>query len=111
MGRSQHSKADSGKILIQEVHTEDVVEEPIEPEHVRSKFKTLQEWLINICNNNKPKKSIAEFYVNFSESSGNYTIFLWGVNTYAEGKNRSITRIEFQPLNMYNNLAEKEYNN
>lgn len=112
MARSEQPKSDSEKVVIQHIsfeHIEEDVEPP--PPHFTSKFKTLQDWLFNICENDKPKKSIAEFRVNFFESSGEYTLFLIGVNTYKEGKNRSITRIEFEPSNMYFNLPKSDYKN
>jgi hypothetical protein len=106
-------KADSGKIVLQQVIIEDIVEEPIAPMDIKSKFKTLQEWLFNICDNDKPKKSIQKFNINIthSEPSGDYAICLWGVNTYDEGKKRSITRIDFMPTNMYYKIPKKIYKN
>lgn len=113
MGRTRQPKGTSGKTVIEHVFIEDIVEDPTIPAHINSKFKTVQEWLNNICDNAKPEKSIQKFNINiaFSESSGDYIIFLWGVNTYNESKNRSVTKIEFEPSNMYFKLAKKEYDN
>lgn len=40
-----------------------------------------------------------------------YTLVLVGENTYDEEKNRSITRIEFEPTNMYFELPKTYYKN
>ena len=111
MGRSQQKKGYSGKTFVQEVHVEVIVEDPTDPPHIKSKFKTLQDWLYNICDNDWPGKSIDKFNINISHSdpTGDYTIFLYGVNTYAEGENRFITRIEFELLHMYYKFPKKEY--
>jgi hypothetical protein len=113
MGQSQKMKGDSVKTSAEYVIVEDIVEEPTIPMHIKSKFKTLQDWLYNICDNDEPKKSIQKFNINIihSEPSGDYAICLWGVNTYNEGKNRSVTRIDFTPTNMYFKIPKKEYKN
>jgi hypothetical protein len=103
---------DSGKVRVQEVQLE-VVEDDVEPPplHLTSRFKTLQDWLYNICDKDKPQKPIAKCKFGLFESPNNYTLVLFGVNTYDEGKNRSITRVEFEPANMYFKLPETYYEN
>lgn len=112
MAQSQQPKDDSGKTVVHEV-TLQVVEDEIEPPppHLITKFKSLQEWLTDIFENDKPKKSIAKYKFALFESPNNYTIALIGVNTYNERQNRSVTRIEFEPANMYFKLPEKEFEN
>lgn len=112
MAYSQQPKKDSGKVITQTVTlqvSEDEIEPPLPP--LTTKFKSLQDWLINICDNEKPKESIAKYKFELFESPNDYTIALIGVNTYNEGQNRSEIRIEFEPANMYFKLPEKEYKN
>ncbi len=53
-------KIDAGKVVVQDVVIEDVVDDvPPPPPHLTSNFKTLQDWLFNICDTEKPEKSIA----------------------------------------------------
>ena len=105
-------KNDPGKARVQEVQFE-VVEDDVEPPppHLTSRFKTWQDWLHNICDKDKPQKPIAKYKFGLFESSNDYTLVLVGVNTYVEGKNRSVTRIEFEPANMYFKLPETYYEN
>ncbi|MEX6690832.1 hypothetical protein QTN47_25210 [Danxiaibacter flavus] len=110
MSPEQQSENSPGKIRIQYLQFKDI-EDDIKPPppNLVSKFKTLQDWLLDICNSNKPKKSIIKFKFELFESANDYTIVLAGVNTYDEGKNRSVTRIEYRPRNMYFKLQETYY--
>lgn len=112
MSRGQQPKNDSGKVIVHEVKFE-VVEDDVEPPppHLTSRFKTVQDWLLNICDNDKPQKPIAKYKFGLFESPTAYTLVLVGVNTYDEGKNRSVTHIEFEPTNMYFKLPDSEYKN
>jgi hypothetical protein len=109
MAHNQQPKNDSEKVIVHDVQIEDDIEPP--PPHLTSKFRTLQDWLFNICVNDKPKKSITKYKFGLFESSNDYTLVLVGMNTYDEGKNRSVARIEFEPTNMYFKLPEREYKN
>jgi hypothetical protein len=112
MAFAQQTNNDSGKVIVKNVQFEDAeddIEQP--PPHLTSKFRTLQDWLINICDKDKPQKSIAKYKFGLFESSNDYTIFLVGVNTYDEGNHRSGTHIEFQPANMYFTLPKAYYGN
>ena len=112
MALRQQVKADSGKIIIQDVQFEEIEEEvQPPPPNLKSNFKTLNDWLYNICDHDKPKKSIAEFNFGLFESPNEYILFLVGVNKYDEGKNHSRIIIEFKPLKMYFKLPQKEYAN
>ncbi|RYX85572.1 hypothetical protein EON73_02875 [bacterium] len=114
MTHGQQPKKDSEKIVVKHMQftvTEDDVEPP--PPNLTSKFKTLQDWLVNICINDKPKKSIAKYNFGLfeSESPHTYTVVLTGVNTYDEEKNDSRIRIEFTPKEMYFALPKTYYEN
>ena len=106
-GRS--TKADSRDVEIKEVTLYDIVDE-VEPppSDLTSNFKTLQEWLIRICDEEKPEKSIANYNFGLFESPDDNTIYLVGVNKYNKG-DTSQTRIEFEPSNMYFRLPNSEY--
>jgi len=109
MANSQHSNGDSRKVIVQHVHIEETEDDVPPPPPVTSTFNNLQDWLLNICDHDKPKKSITQYKFGLFESSNDNILFLVGVNTYDEGKNRSETRIEFKPSNMYFKLPKSEY--
>lgn len=112
MASGQQNKNDSGKVIMQHGHfevVEDVSEPP--PPHLVSKFATLQDWLLNICEKDRPQKPISKYTVGLFESPNDYTLVLVGVNTYDEDKNRSVNRIEFESTNMYFKLPEAYYKN
>lgn len=48
MAYSQQTKNDSEKVSVQHLIVEDIVEQPIVSPYIKSKFKTLQDWLFNI---------------------------------------------------------------
>jgi hypothetical protein len=108
MANRQQPESDSGKISNHFI-VEHRAEQRVSPANIKSKFKTLQSWLSNICDKDKPDKAITEYNFNFFESSGEFTLYLTGVNTYEETPSRSITRIEFEPANMYFKLRKSEY--
>lgn len=111
MALSQQLKTDSGKVvvyqLVEDVETVDDVPPP--PPHLKSYFKTVQDWLFYICDNDSPKKLIAEYSFGLFESPNEYILFLVGKNKYDESKNRSRTSIEFKPSKMYFKLPKAEY--
>jgi hypothetical protein len=112
MANSEQANGGSSKFKVQHVNLEDIVENDVEPPplHLISEFKTLHEWLLNIYENDKPQKLITKYRFGLFESPNDYTLFLVGVNTYEEEQNRSITRVEFVPENMYFRLPETYYN-
>lgn len=112
MTRGQQNKNNSEKVIVQHERLE-VVEDGIEPPppHLVSKFAALQDWLLNICEKDRPQKLISKYTVGLFESPNDYTLVLVGVNTYDESENRSVTRIEFEPTNMYFKLPEAYYQN
>lgn len=95
---------------IQTVHISNVTEDDAEPPPpgFTSKFNTVTEWLTNICEIDKPKKSISTYNFGLFETPGDYILFLVGKNQYEIGKDHSAIRIEFEPTNMYF-LLPKEY--
>ena len=112
MVSGQQNKNDSAKVIVQHGRfevVEDVIEPP--PPHLVSKFAALQDWLLNICEKDQPQKLISKYTVGLFESPNDYTLVLVGVNTYDENENRSVTRIEFEPTNMYFKLPEAYYQN
>ncbi|HEU5052802.1 MAG TPA: hypothetical protein VFT78_06805 [Hanamia sp.] len=111
MASAQQNKDDPGKVLVQrqiEIVI-DVIEPP--PPHLVSNFATMQDWLLNICERDKPQKPISKYAVGLFESLNDYTLFLIGMNTYDEDKHRSEIRIEFEPTNMYFKLHEGYFQN
>jgi len=73
--RGQQSKSDSAKFIVQNVQIEDIG--PPSPDLI-SKFKGLQDWLLDICNNDNPKKSIMKYQFELFNSANEYTIALFG---------------------------------
>lgn len=98
-----------GKIEVKEVTLYEV-EEEVSPPHpdVHSNFKNIEEWLVSICDGEKPDKPISLFKIGLFESSEVNTIYLVGVNKYEKG-NSSHTSLEFEPSKMYCNLQEDAY--
>jgi hypothetical protein len=111
MARVQQPNKDSGKVTVHEVRFKELIDEDVDPPppHLSSKFTTLTDWLLNVCEKDRPQKSISIFKFGLFESANDYTLFLIGTNTYDEGQNHSVTRIEFQPTNMYFKLPQKNY--
>jgi len=115
MALNQNNKKGTGKVIV--THITISSEHIAFPMTVKSKFKTIQDWLIDVCNSNKPEKPIEEYKFNYySDGLGNYTLFLKGVNRYEESykeKDDYYTttneRIEFMPSNKYFKLPKGEY--
>ena len=92
-----------GKLTVQM----EVVEPP--PPNFTSEFRTLRDWLINICYENRPQEKISKYEFGLFESPANYILFLVGVNTYEESDTHTSTRIDFEPKNMYFKLPESDF--
>ena len=107
MAVSQNKNIDTSNLIVEDIN-QTVTEEdiPPPPSNWITKFKTMEEWLQDICKNDKPKKSISQYQVSLFESPEDYILALVGMNTQVENKNSIITRIEFEPLNMYFNLPK-----
>lgn len=109
----QEHKEDTGKTIVKYgvfTVTEDDIGPP--PPDLKSEFGTLQDWLVNICDGEKPEKPIADYNIGLFESSeGGYTLVLTGGNTYDEDDNNSSKRIEFTPKHTFYRLPEDYYKN
>jgi hypothetical protein len=79
------------------------------PPGFTTRFKNLQEWLLNVCANDKPQKPIATYNFALFEGSGRYTLCLTGTNTYAVSPGSTAIRIDFTPKDMYFTLPGSEY--
>ncbi|MDB5230238.1 MAG: hypothetical protein JWN76_1043 [Chitinophagaceae bacterium] len=112
MTSRQQPKNNPGKVIVERVHIEDI-EEDIgpPPPHLNSNFKTLQDWLLSVCEQDKPHKPISQYKFRLFESPDDCTLVLVGENTYHEEKNRSITCIEFEPENRYFKLPKSYFEN
>ena len=64
---------------------------------------------MNICNTEKPKKSITTYNFDLFEGETDYTVCLTGTNTYDISEYKSQTKIEFEPKEMYFSLPQNEY--
>ena len=90
-----------------EIVMEDDIEPP--PPGFVSRFKSLEEWLVNICKERKPQKAIAKYNLDLFEAADGYTLSLTGVNEYKLSQNETAVRIDFFPAEMYFDLPESEY--
>jgi hypothetical protein len=90
--------------------TEEQDDVPLPPPNLSSSFKTIDEWLSNICDNDGPEKAISRYTFGVFESPDEYVLFLVGWNTYVEG-NHAVTQIDFEPSDMYFPLPLDQYKN
>jgi hypothetical protein len=109
----QTHKSNTVKVILEtrQSMSVEMPEVPEPPAHINSKFKTLQEWLNNICDSNQPQKPVSEFKFNFIQSSDKYIVYMVGINKYGKDENSISTYIEFQPNDMYFILPKPEYDN
>jgi len=91
--------------------TEEVDDVLPPPPKFISHFKTLQEWLFNICDTEKPKKPISNYEFGLFEAKDDYTLYLVGLNRYEISQDSSATRVDFEPKNMYFFLPISVYKN
>lgn len=80
------------------------------PPGFTSPFKTVHEWLFNICDSERSEKPISEYAIFLFESMENSILCLAGYNTYLEQDCES-SRIDFQPSQMFFSLPLDEYKN
>ena len=55
------------------------------PPDMNCNFKTLYDWLINICDSEKPNRPITIYSLGLFESPDDRVIFLVGLNKYGTG--------------------------
>jgi hypothetical protein len=97
------------KYIIEHIHIEetvDAVEPP--PPNIKPTFKTLHDWLIDICDSEKPKIPIANYSFGVFESPDSPVLFMVGLNKYT---NPNHAKIDFEPQSMYFLLPIEDYNN
>jgi hypothetical protein len=95
------------KYIIEYIHLEetvDVVEPP--PPNINPTFENLHDWLIDICDSEKPKMAIAKYGLGVFESPDSRVLFLVGLNKYT---NPNHEKIDFEPQNMYFLLPVEDY--
>ena len=79
------------------------------PPNFVSRFKTVNEWLTFIAENDKPKNAISEYNFDVFEGKNDYTLCLTGINTYDVSKTYQKVKIEFKPSEMYFPIPLNEY--
>ncbi len=85
-------------------------DDPGPPPHgFTSHYKNLKDWLISICENEKPQKRITTYHISLFEGQDDYTLCFTGINTYEVSQYHTTTRIEFAPKDMYFTLPASEY--
>ena len=92
------------------VLTEEVEDVEPPPPGFKTKFKNIQNWLLKICDTDKPAKPIQTYNFGLFESPKENIIYLVGTNTYQE-KNHSLIRIEFKPSDMFFRLPDNGFKN
>ena len=108
---NRKSNSDSREVGVTELTMTEEVDDisPPPPPGFISPFKTLEEWLDNICTNEKPANPIATFEFGFFEGPDNYTLYLVGMNRYDKTENHTVIRVEYEPTHMYFPLPANEY--
>ena len=89
-------------------HTAETIPPP--PPGFPLPFKTLEEWLLDICDSNQPKAPVSEYNIGLYESPGNSLLCFIGYNHSME-QGSTISRITFQPSHTFFALPEDEYGN
>jgi len=84
---------------------------PLTPLHINAKFKSIREWLTSVCQTEKPETTISEFCIrlSFRQSSHEYTLCLYGVNTSLDERHQTFTHIVFEPSCMFTRLPKQQY--
>lgn len=72
---------------------------PLPPPDFVSPFKTVHEWLSNICDTKKPDKPIDDLQISLSESPARAILCLAGFNTEVIDNSTTAHRITFAPAN------------
>ena len=102
---SCHQNPNMSKIIWKEVNITDYVDDiDPPPPHLKQSFKKLADWLINICDSERPTKPVSFYAVGLFESREDRALFLVGM-----GKSDNRETIVFKPQNMYFILPPDEY--
>jgi len=88
----------------------DEIEEVSGPKDLKSNFRSLNEWLFNACDSEHPQSAVEKFNFGLFESPDEYIVFFVGMETEKK-QDTSISRIVFEPENMYYLLQKNEYEN
>jgi hypothetical protein len=87
-----------------------IEEEQIEPpDDVDSSFDSLHDWLSNLCSTEKPTTKIKTYNFQISQSRDRYILSVVGSNDYSLERNHIISRIDFEPSDMFFLLPQNEY--
>ncbi len=94
-------------------HSKVLIDTPIPPpERFTSPFKTIEEWLLHVCETNHPQEIISEYHINLMELPWGNVLSLEGWNKFATDKNIITRRIVFRPSSdMYFPLPNDEFGN
>jgi len=112
MAQGELNKKDTEKIVVKHVTFTQTMDIVPPPPNVKSEFNSLQDWLVNMCNTERPEKLIDKYNIGLFESSNDYYMLsLTGINTYEEGDHHSAIRVEFTPKHAFYRLPEAYYKN
>ncbi len=75
-----------------------------------SKFESINDWLTNICENEKLKKPINHFKIGLIESPKENALYLIGRNLIEKG-DTSHSTLDFEPKEMYFLISSDKYKN
>lgn len=108
---SPGKKHEGEKIATKIVASQVSVDMETPPPILHSNFKSIHDWLTDVCKQNQPKVEISKFEIGLFEGDdlkGNkeYMLCLIGKNTYSKG-NRTEIRNDFIPKNTYFKLPEE----
>lgn len=102
---NQNADMASKKITKERVAIGETIEDVVPPPtNLKTTFKTVQDWLLGICNAEKPSKNIGLYSLGLFESQNDCVLFLVGLN-----KSDNKTTVDFKPSNMYYKVPETEY--
>lgn len=98
------------KTVVQHISFEQS-EEDIEPPPPKfsTTYKSVEEWLTDICTNEKNPKAISNYNIGLFELQDGYVLFLVGTNDYEIDKTHSETHNDFMPANMYFKIPKTYY--
>lgn len=99
------------KVELISISQTDTPREPPPPSPPISNFMTLQEWLVRICDTERPDKSIIAYNFGLFETENGYTIYLTGSKEYDKNDSDWAINDDFQPSLPNYPLPSKDYKN